>query len=88
LECTRENDVVDVGGGLGTLALTVAKAFPNLHFIVQDSAAVLKQGKQARNKRLLFLTFCPINCSKTWKEQFPEAIMSGRVKLQGGLPHD
>ncbi|KLO13130.1 O-methyltransferase [Schizopora paradoxa] len=40
--------VVDVGGGVGTVALQLAEAFPKLQFIVQDLPAVVEEGKKAK----------------------------------------
>ncbi|KAJ7513135.1 S-adenosyl-L-methionine-dependent methyltransferase [Mycena galericulata] len=36
--------VVDVGGGVGSQSLTVAKQYPKLSFIVQDRAPVIQKG--------------------------------------------
>jgi len=36
--------VVDVGGGIGSSILPVAKAFPTLHFVIQDRPHVVAQG--------------------------------------------
>ena len=33
--------IVDVGGGHGTVATTIAKAFPSMHWIVQDKASIV-----------------------------------------------
>ncbi|CAK5276426.1 unnamed protein product [Mycena citricolor] len=37
--------IVDVGGGVGTSTLTLAKKFPDLKFVVQDLEAVIGQAK-------------------------------------------
>jgi hypothetical protein len=36
--------VVDVAGGIGSVTLPLAKAFPDLNFVVQDRAAVVPEG--------------------------------------------
>jgi hypothetical protein len=43
----KDNVIVDMGGGIGTVSMAIAKAFLNVNFIVQD-LAVLEQGRQAR----------------------------------------
>jgi len=60
----KDDVVADVGGGVGTVSLAIAKACPNVRFVVQDRAPVLEQGKQL------------------WNTELPEAIKSGRVKLE------
>lgn len=35
--------VVDVGGGVGSMCLDLAKAFPDLHFVVQDLPATIEK---------------------------------------------
>lgn len=36
--------VVDVGGGVGQMSMSLAQAFPNLSFVVQDRPPVVEQG--------------------------------------------
>lgn len=38
----QEQTVVDVGGGSGSASITLAKAYPNLRFVVQDQALPIK----------------------------------------------
>ncbi|OCH90318.1 S-adenosyl-L-methionine-dependent methyltransferase [Obba rivulosa] len=38
--------IVDVGGGIGTSSLVLAKAFPKLRYVVQDRPAVVEEGKK------------------------------------------
>ncbi|ESK87498.1 hypothetical protein Moror_10910 [Moniliophthora roreri MCA 2997] len=38
--------VVDVGGGIGSQSLIVAKAFPSIKFVVQDRPAVIKDAEK------------------------------------------
>lgn len=37
---------VDVGGGVGTQAMRLAREFPHLKYVVQDRAEVIEQGKE------------------------------------------
>ncbi len=39
----RDSLVVDVGGGLGSLTLTLSKAFDHLKFVVQDRESVITE---------------------------------------------
>lgn len=57
--------VVDVGGGVGSQSLTLARRHPNLRFVVQDREAVVS------------------NANEYWKENMPDALDSGRVRLLG-----
>ncbi|KAI0278934.1 O-methyltransferase [Russula aff. rugulosa BPL654] len=56
--------IVDVGGGVGSQSLVVAKDHPQLRFVVQDREAVVRDAVEY------------------WKENMPNAVESGRVKLQ------
>ncbi|KII87317.1 hypothetical protein PLICRDRAFT_699701 [Plicaturopsis crispa FD-325 SS-3] len=44
--------VVDVGGGVGSQSLTIAKAFPHVNLVVQDRASVIPNGEQFWNTEL------------------------------------
>lgn len=44
--------VVDVGGGVGTSSLQIARAFPQVKTIVQDFPEVVAQAKTVRYYRL------------------------------------
>jgi hypothetical protein len=57
--------VIDVGGGVGSQSLTLARRYPNLCFVVQDREAVIG------------------DANEYWKKNMPDALDSGRVKLQG-----
>lgn len=46
--------MVDVGGGVGTSALSLAARFPDLNIIVQDLPKVVEDGK----KVVLSLPYC------------------------------
>ncbi|KAI9441018.1 S-adenosyl-L-methionine-dependent methyltransferase [Lactarius indigo] len=56
--------VIDVGGGVGSQLLTLARRHPNLRFVLQDRGAVLS------------------DANEYWKMNMPDALDSGRVKLQ------
>ncbi|KAI9440862.1 S-adenosyl-L-methionine-dependent methyltransferase [Lactarius indigo] len=56
--------VIDVGGGVGSQSLTLARRHPNLRFVLQDRGAVLD------------------DANEYWKKNMPDALDSGRVKLQ------
>jgi hypothetical protein len=57
--------VVDVGGGVGSQSLTLAKHHPQLRFVIQDRESVLG------------------DATDYWKRNMPDALESGRVKIQG-----
>ncbi|KAF7373613.1 S-adenosyl-L-methionine-dependent methyltransferase [Mycena sanguinolenta] len=38
--------IVDVGAGIGSVSFGIAKANPNLRFLIQDKAAVIQEGKE------------------------------------------
>ncbi|KAI5861287.1 putative O-methyltransferase [Durotheca rogersii] len=59
--------VVDVGGGVGSFDLQLARLYPDLRFVVQDLSTVTEQGLSL------------------WKEEYPEAVESGRVQF---MEHD
>jgi ubiquinone/menaquinone biosynthesis C-methylase UbiE len=40
--------VVDVGGGIGTQSLVLARAFPDLELVVQDREGVIPDGNKVR----------------------------------------
>lgn len=41
----QEQTIVDVGGGSGSASITLAKAYPNLRFVVQDQALPIKNAR-------------------------------------------
>ena len=44
--------VVDVGGGIGSTSMTLAKAFPHLRFCIQDRPRTVELGKAVRQPSL------------------------------------
>ncbi|KAI0063775.1 S-adenosyl-L-methionine-dependent methyltransferase [Artomyces pyxidatus] len=58
--------VVDVGGGVGPVTLLLAKAFPNLKFVVEDQEEVIST----------------LRARKFWEDQAPNAIADGSVLLK------
>ncbi|KAJ7353173.1 O-methyltransferase [Mycena albidolilacea] len=44
--------IVDVGAGIGSISLSIAKANPNLRFVIQDRASVIIEGKEYWDKEL------------------------------------
>ncbi|KAI9465569.1 hypothetical protein BJY52DRAFT_1244847, partial [Lactarius psammicola] len=55
---------IDVGGGVGSQSLTLARRQHSLRFVVQDREAVIG------------------DANEYWKRNMPDALDSGRVKLQ------
>jgi len=49
--------IVDVGGGIGSTSMTLAKAFPHLRFCIQDRPKTVKLGIAVGNPPL------PVFCS-------------------------
>ncbi|KAG6909442.1 hypothetical protein DXG01_000427 [Tephrocybe rancida] len=56
--------VVDVGGGIGSRSLAVAKEYPNISFVIQDTDFMIQ------------------DAVKFWNAELPDALTTGRVKLQ------
>ena len=79
--------VVDVGGGVGAQSLTLATHHPHLRFVVQDLKSVVDGAVGVRG---LGFPICPeystcltIFRPQFWKTNMPDALESGRVKIQG-----
>ncbi|KAF8492246.1 S-adenosyl-L-methionine-dependent methyltransferase [Gautieria morchelliformis] len=56
--------VVDVGGGIGTSSLPLARDFPDINIVLQDLPRVIEDAK------------------KHWDKIMPDAVKTGRVKLE------
>ena len=73
--------IVDVGGGVGGAMMSLFKVFPHLRFAVQDTTKMVEIGYQVESSSSI--------CTRTyqleqvWNRQFPNAIASGQVMLQG-----
>ena len=50
----KDSVVVDVGGGIGSMSVMLAQAFPHLRFVVQDRAGVVAIAPQVRPPVPLF----------------------------------
>lgn len=75
--------VVDVGGGVGSQTLTLAKKFPHLNFVIQDTEATRPNAiKVCLPFPALLAYFQPV--WQYWEARYPDAIASGRVQYQ---PH-
>lgn len=75
--------IVDVGGGVGSTALILAKANPHLRFIIQDRPAVTVDGE-----KVIFLSLSRYNhehSTQFWKAEYPEALVDSRVQFQGAV---
>ena len=44
----KNSVVVDVGGGIGSMSVMLAQAFPHLRFVVQDRAGVVAIAPKVR----------------------------------------
>jgi hypothetical protein len=77
--------VVDVGGGVGTQTLLLADHHPQLRFVVQDRETVLGDAVEVRALIESLPNICSdnIHLPQYWKRNMPDALESGRVKIQG-----
>lgn len=75
--------VVDVGGGYGGATMVLAKALPDLRFVVQDLPAVINGGIKARILKLSHASTPPANgVVQHFENQLPSALASGLVTFQ------
>ena len=52
--------IVDIGGGVGSQSLVIAKDHPQLRFVVQDREAVVRDAVEVCNSlRLSEIMICP-----------------------------
>jgi hypothetical protein len=76
--------VVDVGGGIGNQCATLAEHYPQLSFVVQDQASVIREGVEVY---LPFFRSLFDGADKYsfqfWNNKFPGYIESGKVLLEG-----
>ncbi len=77
--------VVDVGGGVGSQSLLLANHHPQLRFVIQDRESVVGDGVEvcALIKPLTNICYDNIHLAQYWKKNMPDALESGRVKIQG-----
>lgn len=77
--------MVDVGGGVGAQTLLLADHHPQLRFVVQDRETVLGDAVEvcALIKSLTNTCSDNIYLPQYWKRNMPDALESGRVKIQG-----
>ncbi|KAF8196214.1 hypothetical protein K438DRAFT_1760392 [Mycena galopus ATCC 62051] len=61
--------IVDVGAGIGSISFGIAKANPQLRFVIQDKASVIQEGKELKRPQF-------------WDKELPCASASGRVSFQ------
>ena len=75
--------MVDVGGGVGSQSLTLARHHPNLRIVVQDREAVIGDANEVRCSSIQIpYVLLPDGClTQYWKKNMPDALDSGRVKL-------
>jgi hypothetical protein len=79
--------VVDVGGGVGAQSLMLANHHPQLRFVVQDRQSVVGDAIEvcALIKSLTNICSDNIYLPQYWKRNMPDALESGRVKIQGSF---
>ena len=79
--------VVDVGGGVGAQSLTLAQHHPQLRFVIQDRESVLGDAtdvcEMIRISPSKFAACLQFVLGQYWKRNMPDALESGRVKIQG-----
>ncbi|KAF8522554.1 hypothetical protein BU17DRAFT_9854, partial [Hysterangium stoloniferum] len=71
-------------GGIGSLALKIAKIHPHFRMIVQDRPNVIGMGEEI-SRALDFEIVCGPDVfffSKFCKAELPDALSSGRVKFE------
>ena len=73
--------IVDVGGGVGGAMMSLFKAFPHLRSAVQDTTKMVEIGDQVQCAS--FICTRTNQLEQIWNRQFPNAIASGQVMLQG-----
>jgi hypothetical protein len=77
--------MVDVGGGIGSLALKIAKVHPHIRMVIQDRPMVIEKGEEVCHT-LIFGTVRSWRGTlflQLWKTELPDALSSGRVRFEG-----
>ena len=54
--------VVDVGAGVGNVALQIARARPDLHIVIEDRPPVIEQAKKVRDSIRISLSEGKTGC--------------------------
>lgn len=75
--------LVDVGGGVGSVALHLLQHAPQLRFIVQDRPEVTEQQAPAVSPASFYsLVLTDDLSTQVWKAKAAQALESGQVELQ------
>ena len=77
--------IVDVGGGVGTVARLLTTKFDNVNVIVQDREEVVEEGIKVIICVLYPIQFSADGFRQRWKETSPELLENGRVTFKGKL---
>lgn len=76
--------VVDVGGGVGSQAMLVARANPKLKVVIQDREGTIAQAREVRLLNFK-LNVLQLRMMQYWNNKFPDAVHNGQVSFQGSL---
>ena len=74
-ELPKGSLVVDVGGGVGNVTKVIAKAFPDLKYVVQDRAATIEEAVKVRD----ILYYCSLETMSNLRTPII-ALGSGRSR--------
>ncbi|KAF8581832.1 S-adenosyl-L-methionine-dependent methyltransferase [Ramaria rubella] len=74
--------IVDVGGGIGSCTLKIAKTHPHLRVIVQDRPVVVRVAEGVGSYLLSIPDSDYSLINQLWKGELPHAVTSGRVQFQ------
>jgi precorrin-6B methylase 2 len=79
----RMSSYVDVGGGVGSVSLALARAFPHLRFMVQDRKdAVIDSTKECFFSLFSVPTIGAENVNQFFEAEFPEALTGQASSLK------
>ena len=81
-ELPPQSVVVDVGGGIGSTSMLLAKTFKHLRFVVQDREHVAEMGLAVRTIMTGILNDMLICLMQAWKDKCPELLASGQAAFQ------